>query len=186
MLIGITFLWALFTPVLPAPQPKPDIDFEALAARVHELVNAERDLEKIAPLKLDDRLIELARSHSADMAVRDYVAHFTPEGLSPTDRAKKAGFSCTAQPFDNSFPLDIGENIFMSYLYTTYEIREVNDEEKRTYNWKDFETMAREIVDSWMHSAGHRENILTRDYRYAGIGMAADTDYRLFVTQTFC
>jgi uncharacterized protein YkwD len=31
------------------------------------------------------------------------------------------------------------------------------------------------IVDMWMHSAGHRENILSRTYREIGIGIVAGT-----------
>ena len=164
----------------------PDIDLDALAHRVHELVNAEREREKIAPLKTHNRLTELAGNHSADMAVRNFVDHYNPEGASPSERAEAAGFNCTVQPFDGRFPLGIGENIFMSYLYTTYEIVVTNGVEARTYNWKDFETLAREIVDNWMNSEGHRENILRKDYHLTGIGIATDTTYRLFVTQNFC
>lgn len=164
----------------------PDIDLEALSERVHELVNEERERQKISPLKSDKRLVELARNHSADMAVRNYVDHYTPEGKSPTDRATNAGFSCTLQPFSGDFSLDLGENIFMAYLYTTYEAVVVNGEEKRSYNWKDFDTLAHEVVTSWMNSEAHKENILQQDYRFGGIGIATDTAYRYYVTQNFC
>jgi len=33
----------------------------------------------------------LAQLHSNDMAKRNYVGHYTPEGLSPTDRAVQLG-----------------------------------------------------------------------------------------------
>ena len=33
----------------------------------------------------------------------------------------------------------------------------------------------REIVSGWMNSAGHRANILAREFRFIGIGIAAAT-----------
>ncbi len=163
-----------------------DIDIEALELRVHELINKERSKKKIAALAHTEGLVRLARSHSADMAVRDYVAHINPEGDSPTDRAAKANFECKTKSFEGVFPTGIGENIFMSYLYENYEVLIVDGIESRTYNWKSFDEMADEIVSQWMGSRGHRENILRKDYHYGGIGIATNTNYQIFVTQTFC
>ena len=48
----------------------------------------------------------------------------------------------------------------------------------------------REVVESWMHSAGHRENILDRRYIRTGVGLALGRDprtgeYRILWVQTF-
>ncbi|MYV98041.1 CAP domain-containing protein [Streptomyces sp. SID3343] len=56
-------------------------------------VNEERAKAGCAPVKSDAKLRELARAHSADMARRNYFDHNTPEGLTPWDRAEKAGVS---------------------------------------------------------------------------------------------
>ena len=37
---------------------------------------------------------------------------------------------------------------------------------------------AREVVDSWMDSPGHRRNILNRDFYHVGFGVAYDRDGR--------
>ena len=166
--------------------PVRDIDLEALEGHVHKLVNREREREKMAPLKYHTRLVELSRTHSADMSTRDYVAHVNPEGAGPTDRAKNAGFECNTRGENGIFPASIGENIFMSYLYARYETQTINGIEKRTYDWKSQESLAREIVSSWMQSPGHRENILRPDYHYEGIGIATNINYQVYVTQTFC
>ncbi len=163
-----------------------DLDLEALEERVHELVNLEREEKKIAPLSWQPRLVELARSHSADMALRNFVDHINPEGQDPTDRAIAAKFECKVKSFKGVFPTGIGENIFMSYLYENIEIVTTNGVEKRTYNWKSFEDMAQEIVKNWMNSQGHKENILRQDYHYEGIGIATNLNSQLFVTQNFC
>ncbi|MEU0934557.1 CAP domain-containing protein [Embleya sp. NPDC005971] len=59
--------------------------------RVLAVVNEERATAGCGPVKNDAKLVALARAHSADMAARDYFDHNTPEGLTPWDRAEKAG-----------------------------------------------------------------------------------------------
>ncbi|CAN0566375.1 unnamed protein product, partial [Laminaria digitata] len=140
----------------------------------------------IAPLSYQPRLVELARSHSADMAFRNYVDHINSEGKDPTDRAIDAKFDCKVKSYKGVFPTGIGENILMSYLYENIEIVTTNGVEERTYNWKSFEDMAEEIVRNWMGSKGHRENILRKDYHYEGIGIATNLNSQIFVTQNFC
>jgi len=47
-------------------------------------------------------------------------------------------------------------------------------------------TSGREVVDTgWMHSAGHRENILRPSYRLMGIGAHRDASGRWWVSQVF-
>ncbi|MEM8485466.1 MAG: CAP domain-containing protein [Bacteroidota bacterium] len=163
-----------------------DLDIEALERQVRDMVNAERDKQKIAPLKSKTQLVSLSRAHSADMAIRDYVAHINPEGHSPTDRARIAKFECKSKGYNGLFPTGIGENIFMSYLYSQYKSVTINGVEERTYDWKSADALASEIVGNWMQSQGHRENILRKDYLYGGIGIATNLNHQIFVTQTFC
>ncbi len=163
-----------------------DLDLEALERQVQDLINAEREKRKIAPLKSKAQLVSLARAHSADMALRDYVAHINPDGHSPTDRARIAKFECKTQGYKGIFPTGIGENIFMSYLYSQYKSVTINGVENRTYDWKSADELAKEAVHNWMSSEGHRANILRKDYLYGGIGIATSLDNQIFVTQTFC
>ncbi|MFI5689319.1 CAP domain-containing protein [Streptomyces sp. NPDC051636] len=67
---------------------------------VAALVNRERDQRGLVCLVTDERLRDAARSHSEDMARRQFFDHFTPEGLSPADRMLAYGF-----------PLPAAENI---------------------------------------------------------------------------
>ena len=43
---------------------------------------------------------------------------------------------------------------------------------------------AREVVDGWLHSPGHRKNIEGR-YTYTGIGLARDRDGVIYFTEIF-
>jgi uncharacterized protein YkwD len=84
----------------PAP-PSGDV---AMTAEVVRLVNVERGKAGCGAVHADARLDAAALGHSRDMAARNYFSHDTPDGVSPWDRAKAAGY---AQP--------TGENIAMGY-----------------------------------------------------------------------
>jgi hypothetical protein len=69
------------------------------------VLNRERDICGLAPLRLEEKLSDAAKGHSADMARLGFFAHESPvpDKKSPWDRAKLAGFAGNAS----------GENIFM-------------------------------------------------------------------------
>jgi uncharacterized protein YkwD len=71
-------------------RPRPDLEKQML-----DLVNKERVANGLNPLAADPELTEVARRHSADMFVRGYFAHDTPEGLSPFDRMRQANVRFT-------------------------------------------------------------------------------------------
>jgi hypothetical protein len=71
------------------------------------LVNEYRVANGRSPLVLDERLARAARRHAEDMVARHYFAHDTPEGLGPSDRARREGF-----------PSGAGENIAWSTSVT--------------------------------------------------------------------
>ncbi|WNV74868.1 CAP domain-containing protein [Geodermatophilus sp. DSM 44513] len=76
------------TPVVAAAVPAGDPTAEAA---VVVLVNQARAAAGCAPVTADPALAAVARAHSADMRDRDYFSHTSPEGLSPFDRAERAG-----------------------------------------------------------------------------------------------
>lgn len=81
-----------------------DQQVASLEEQVLAVTNAERAAAGCGALDMDDRLRSAARGHSQDMAARDYFSHTTPEGASPSDRARAAGW-----------PGGAGENIAMGY-----------------------------------------------------------------------
>jgi len=56
-----------------------------------DLVNLERTNQGQSPLILDSSLRDVARKHSADMFLRGYFSHYSPDNLNIVDRAKEAG-----------------------------------------------------------------------------------------------
>ncbi|MGW3629157.1 CAP domain-containing protein [Streptomyces sp. NPDC005122] len=65
----------------------------AAQAAVLELVNEERAKVGCTPVTANSALTDLAQSFSEDMALRDFFDHTDPNGLSPWDRAAKAGIT---------------------------------------------------------------------------------------------
>jgi uncharacterized protein YkwD len=86
-------------PVPPAtsPQPEQPAGDSGAEAQVLTLVNAERAAAGCGALAADPALAAVARSHSQDMRDRGFFSHENPDGLSPFQRAERAGISARAE-----------------------------------------------------------------------------------------
>jgi uncharacterized protein YkwD len=160
---------------------QPKIDPFALEFRIHELINAERVKQKIPALKVDNRLTDIARRHSRDMAERGFFDHLTPEGKTPTDRGRAAHYTCKKY-FGDYIAEGLAENIFQNNLYSRVIILGT----KTTFDWNTAEKIAQTTVEGWMVSPGHRRNILTSRYGRSGIGVAVAANDQVLITQLFC
>jgi uncharacterized protein YkwD len=78
-------------PAVPAPATGGAED------QILALVNAERAAAGCGAVSADPGLTAVARAHSEDMRDRDFFDHVNPEGLSPFDRAERAGMSARAE-----------------------------------------------------------------------------------------
>ncbi|WP_258555511.1 CAP domain-containing protein [Halopelagius longus] len=144
-----------------------------LEREIHKEINERRQSHGLSPLKSDSQLSNVARSHSQDMATRDYFSHDSPEGRDFDDRYQQHGYECRVQISDREYATG-GENI----AYRASSGLETNESE-----------LADEIVNGWMNSTGHRENILRPYWRVEGIGVTVtsrDDMTAVYVTQNFC
>lgn len=108
------------------------------------LVNRQRTSRGLPRLRSNRRLDRAARAHSHNMVRRNFFSHDAPGGVSVLERAKNHGYR-------SGGGLIVGENIaWGSGSYATPS----------------------EIVDGWMHSSGHKANILFRGFREIGVGVA--------------
>lgn len=132
---------------------------------VFELANKERVKNKLPLYKNDASLVIAARQHSKEMIDMDYFAHGSPkkDWVEPYHRAYYAGF----------FEAFVGENI--------------------AYNFGENDKMAaKNLMQTWMKSPGHRANILNKEYTHLGVGIVKtrknfegyDYDY-YYATQVF-
>jgi uncharacterized protein YkwD len=139
-------------PAVPRPGPadvaRAGIDHsDEIERQILELVNIERANKRIGPLQPDGTLQTTAREHSDDMFVRSFFDHNDPDGFSPADRIAQAHRQLIGLTSENIW---MGTNIDLS----------------------DKKRVAAAIMNSWMHSTEHRENILRKEYTNLGVGVA--------------
>ncbi|HWO07357.1 MAG TPA: CAP domain-containing protein [Candidatus Paceibacterota bacterium] len=145
----------------PAPSPASQVDpasasqqppsnYSAqIEAEVLRLTNIERAKAGLGALSHNASLAAIAESHSADMLKRDFFSHDNPEGCSSSCRATNAGYKWQM----------IGENI---YMMSGWDLTA--------------EEAAIMIVNGWMSSPGHRENMLKAPYIESGVGVVSQGD----------
>ncbi|MBN1166256.1 MAG: hypothetical protein JXA44_03905 [Methanospirillaceae archaeon] len=138
------------------------------------LTNEERDQFRMTQLKPDPGLMEIAQDHSNDMAERDYLSHINPDGENPSDRALRHGYTPRRVTDDGDTVQGIAENIIRVPIGNTRNYGYIDED--------DIIAIAELILDSWMHSADHRENILNRHLEKIGVGVSFD-EKRYYATQ---
>ena len=147
-----------------------------------EFTNEERVSAGLQPLRHDAAISDIARSHSEDMARLSRGSHDIG-GKDPTDRALDAGYDCRAYLPDGSYTYGLSENIFnypriREWLIWPNGGRQVSKA-------LGTEEMAVALVQGWMDSPGHRNNILDRDARRIGVGVAIqETSEYGYVSET--
>jgi uncharacterized protein YkwD len=152
-LLAIPRLNQAFTPpvvqqpeaVLPPPGVKHLPKVEDL---VFEMTNQARRAKGLPPFIQDAELTQVARAFSDDMLVRRFFDHTTPDGVTFDERI--------ADRYRHRVRL-MGENIWYASGYNLGKVQHV----------------AKEIVDDWMGSPGHRENILDPRFTHLGVGVSA-------------
>ena len=130
--------------------PAPDT-IERVAASTLCLLNGERADHGLRPLTENDKLARAAAGHSADMVARTYFAHEGLDGSTIRDRIGATGYIPSRGRWV------IGENL----AWGTGAL-----------------ATPRAIVNAWMNSAGHRENILHPDYKEIGLGVVVGNPAR--------
>ncbi len=151
-----------------------------LEQKVHELVNARRAERGLRPLEWDERLAEIARYHSRDMAERGYFEHHSPEGEDFSDRYAKFGYDASNRVGDVVYKG--GENLFLNNLYESYTYDKETGEVYE-YQFNTLDEIAESTVEGWMLSEGHRENMLMPHFRRQGIGVVITPEGKIYITE---
>ena len=143
------------TPAMAAPAPCPASDADAttmtltaVRSTTRCLLNAIRADHGMKALKSDDRLTGAARGHSRKMVAKSFFTHDSLSGKHFSGRIAATGW------MDGRANWVVGENLAWGSgtLATPHA-----------------------IVDAWMDSAGHRDNILKRRFRNVGVGVSRGT-----------
>lgn len=163
----------------------PKISVELLEETVLSLTNEFRKALQVSELKELDEVSVIARAHSRDMRARGFFSHDNPDGDSPTDRARKAGFSGLVKSPDGKPRLGFSENIGRVGRYSS--IQQSTRNEKlvgRRIRWQSEALLARQIIKGFIDSPAHKKNLLDPSKAYIGVGIHIHREH-VFVTQNF-
>jgi Cysteine-rich secretory protein family len=135
----------------------PDIAKTELA--IIELTNVFRAEQKLAPVKQNPALTAAARAYAKFLAASNMFSH-TADGRQPADRVKAAGYDYCRSAENLALNLDS----------------------------RGFETvqLARDAVEGWKNSPGHRKNMVAPHVTEIGVGIAkSKTDEKYLSVQLF-
>lgn len=181
--LGLYVLLALSCGLAPQPNAQPlllpdqgpevpHFSVADLERQVLRELNRVRREHRRAPLFADTSLATIARGHSQAMLERGFFAHHDPEGRRAGDRAHRAGYRFR----------QLGENLFRGRLYDTITTTRRGDYIRTSYLWFTPEDLAALVVESWMESPGHRENMLSPAYDFGGVGIVLGPEFEVFTT----
>ena len=180
------------SPPTPLPLGGP-LDTLQIESDVWTLTNEARARHGLPSLERVGAIDAIARAHSENMAARSFFSHVDPAGQDSTDRALSAGYPCRKPHPDGSESYGLAENIAEHPRVTWWKSSTTLGSGWRPDSWHSHSSMAQEIVDGWMDSPGHRENILDPGYTRIGVGIAVLNktkdgwpDETVLATQNFC
>lgn len=159
-----------------------ELDGRTLEKQIHARVNERRSERELRELDFDANLAGIARAHSKDMASNGFFSHRSPTNGTIEDRYAAAGYTCQVDISDSRYATG-GENIAKSWY------QESVDTGDESVYLGDLEDVADHVVDQWMNSSGHRENLLQGYWQNEGIGVAVTKEAEgtaVYVTQNFC
>lgn len=137
--------------------PTPDIPQVEIA--IVEMTNAVRKQHNLSQVKPDPELQEAARKYAKFLATSTVFSH-TADGRQPADRAKAAGYE----------PCFVSENLSSNLDTRGFQTRQLADQ----------------AVQGWLHSPGHRRNLMMKDVTEIGVGVAkAPGEERYLSVQMF-
>jgi uncharacterized protein YkwD len=142
--------------VVPATVAADDLTISEAEHQLVDLLNKDRTDLGLVPVRVDSRLMAIARARSVDMATKGYFSHTQPDGRNVFDILKAKGITW----------YDAGEII----AYNTYPELDVAT---GVANWQ------------WMNSPGHKAIVVSTSMNYVGVGIAVDSNGKKLFTAVY-
>ena len=163
----------------------PEISVELIEKAVFSLTNELRKTLRVSELREIEEISVIARVHSRDMRVRGFFSHDNPDGDTPTDRARKAGFSGLIKSPDGKPRHGLSENIGRVGRYSSIQQSKRNQKVVgRRIKWQSEVLLGRQIVKGFLDSPAHKKNLLDPTKAFIGVGIHVYREH-VFVTQNF-
>jgi uncharacterized protein YkwD len=163
MLFCAFFVFFIFPQTLSSQTPREKtenlstklLSIPSLEHQVFGLINEKRIQNGLKPLIWNEQVAQVARLHSRNMALYNFFSHVGIDGKRVDDRA-------------DSFRLSnwrmIGENLAFN---------------------RGFSDPVGRAIDGWMQSPQHRENLLRKKWREAGVGVSITPTGAYYFTMVF-
>lgn len=143
---------------------------------VVEFTNEERRERGLDTVAYAPEIATAAREHARDMARNDFVGHTGSDGESAQERYDDVcSYSGTGYVH--------GENVNAVFYDRRYTPWGTDD---GVVTLRTEEDVARMLVKEWMHSEGHRKNMLQSGWTGIGVGVAINDEQKVFAAQAFC
>ena len=120
-------------------------DIPKVEAAIVEMTNEFRAEQQLGSVKVDRQLAAAARDYARFLAASDLFSH-TADGRQHSDRAKSAGYGFCI----------VTENLSLNLDTRGFEARQ----------------LARDALEGWKKSPGHRKNLVTPHVTDIGVGVA--------------
>jgi uncharacterized protein YkwD len=146
-----------------------------LEHEIHERANLVRGQRGLRELIWDEALFAAARSHSEAMRDLNFCGHDSPvRGReTPLARALATGAQFTI----------LAENVLFHERGVTLQLGPVRWTIRSSA--MPVRVQARTLVRQWFDSPPHQKNLLGKDWRRSGVGIAALRSGRVYATQLF-
>jgi len=131
------------------------LSIQSLEQEVFVLVNQQRKQQGLHPLIWDERVAQVARLHSKNMALNNFFSHVGLDGKKVDNRADSLGLSNWRM---------IGENLAFN---------------------RGFDNPVERAINGWMQSPQHRENLLRKKWKEAGVGVSISSSGAYYFTLVF-
>lgn len=154
------------------------IKYPLLEAAVFYFTNEERRKAGVPLLKFNVLLEVAAQDHAKDMTTYNFFSHSSPlKGKkSVSDRVERAGFdwSRVGENIAISFAIEYeaGRSVFTPDQNDGYFSYDYRGEKILAHTYMGF---AKSLVQQWMDSPGHKQNILDPNFTFLGIGLSHKT-----------
>jgi uncharacterized protein YkwD len=138
----------LLAAVFVSPAPVAAADALTISQAEQAMVNAlnvDRTTRGLVPVRIDTRLMAIARARSYDMASKHYFSHTQPDGRNVFNILTSKGIK----------------------WYTAGEIIATN-------NYPTLQNSVDSANYQWMHSPGHKAIVVSTSMNYVGVGLAID------------
>ena len=121
-----------------------------------DALNVDRTTRGLVPVRIDSRLMSIARARSVDMATKDYFSHTQPDGRNVFD-------------------------ILSAQKITWYNAGEII----AWNNYPTLETSVPAANSQWLNSPGHKAIVVSTTYNYVGVGLALGSNGKKIWTAVY-